>query len=84
MSAWLGAHSAVALQIDQSTGTNSDGSSKFDDPDDKIPFPHIADDGQPSNNFQGQPIGNSGASFSLAPSSGEPSAFERAQERMQQ
>src|SRR5579884_3785535 len=64
----LVAQSASALSVDQTTGTNRDGSPKFADPDDKIPFPHVADDGsqpQPANNFQGQPVGNSGMSFGL-------------------
>ena len=58
----------------------------FGDPDDKIPFPHVADDGsQPSGNFQMQPIGNSGASFGFSGSSNDnTSAFQRAQDRMQQ
>jgi len=76
---------AMALTVDESTGTTANGAAKFGDPDDKIPYPHVSDDGQPSNNFQSQQIGNSGASFSLTPSSGNnPGAFERAQQRMQQ
>ena len=80
----LAAHNALALTIDQTTGTNSDGSAKFDDPDDKIPFPHMADDGQPTNNFQAQPVGNTGMSFGLTPSRAEPDAFQRSQENRQQ
>ena len=82
----LGYHNAFALSVDTSTGSNNDGSAKFGgDPDDKIPFPHVADDGtQPSSNFQSQAVGNSGVSFGLTPSSGAPDAFQRAQDRMQQ
>ena len=84
MTAALGIQSASALSIDNTTATKSDGSSKFEDPDDTIPFPHIGDDGQPTNNFQAQPVGNTGMSFSLTPSNAEPDAFQRAQDRMQQ
>ena len=86
LTAAFGMNTVSALSVDTSTTTNSDGSAKFGgDPDDKIPFPHVADDGsQPSNNFQAQPVGNSGVSFGLTPSSAEPDAFQRAQQRMQQ
>jgi hypothetical protein len=80
----FGAHSVSALSIDTTTGTNADGSAKFDDPDDKIPFPYVADDGTaPSSNFQAQPMGNTGLSFGLTPSNGERDAFQRAQENRQ-
>ena len=79
-------HSASALSIDEAAGTNKDGSPRFSDPDDRIPFPHVADDGQPSSsyNLQSQPVGNSGLSFGLTSSASEPDAFERAKARMQQ
>lgn len=82
-------HNASALTIDQNTGTNVDGSSKFVDPDDKIPFPHVADDGDQSSNnssnsFQSSTDGNGGVYFGLTPSNGDTDAFHRAQERMQQ
>ena len=81
-------HNASAFTLDQSEGAGNAGAAKLADPDDKIPFPHMTDDGQPSNNFQGQPIGNSGLSFSLTPPStggnSGPDAFERAKDRMQQ
>jgi len=80
----IGIHAAAALEIDQTTGTNKDGSSRFGDPDDAISFPHVSDDGQPSNNFQAQPIGNSGVSFGFTPSNAGADAFQRAQDRMQQ
>ena len=77
-------HNAFAFSVDETSANNKDGSAKFSDPDDKIPFPHVADDGQPTNNFQAQPVGNSGVSFSLTPSRGnEPDAFRRAQENRQ-
>ena len=78
--------SASAFSVDE-VG-NSKNAANFNDPDDKIPYPHIADDGKPSNNFQGKQVGNGSVTFgftSSAPSSSnEPSAFERAQQRMQQ
>jgi hypothetical protein len=78
----LGIHCAYALTVDSTTGAGSN-ASNFNDPDDKIPFPHVADDGQPSN-FQAQPVGNSGLSFSLSPAHEDTNAFQRAQDRMQQ
>ena len=75
-----------AFTVDEGA-SNKNAAANFNDPDDKIPYPHIADDGRPSNNFQGQPVGNGSVSFgftSSAPSSAEPNAFERAQQRMQQ
>jgi hypothetical protein len=84
LTATLGSQCAFAFEVDQTAGTNQDGSSRFSDPDDKIPFPHIADDGQPSNNFQAQPVGNSGISFGFTPSNSGSDAFQRAQDRMQQ
>jgi hypothetical protein len=86
LAAAFGAHNASALTIDQSNGTTGSAAANFGDPDDKIPFPHVADDGsQPSGNFQMQPIGNSGASFGFSGSSNDnTSAFQRAQDRMQQ
>jgi hypothetical protein len=73
---------AAALQIDETAGKGD--ASRFSDPDNQIPFPHLDDNGQPSANFQSQPIGNSGASFNLTGPNSEPGAFERAQQRMQQ
>ena len=85
MASSLGFHSVFALSIDKTTGTNADGSAKFDDPDDKIPFPHVADDGTPpASNFQAQPIGSTDISFGLTPSNGEHDTFQRAQENRQQ
>jgi len=85
LGAGFGLHSAFALSIDTTTGTNADGSAKFDDPDEKIPFPHVADDGTPpASNFQAQPVGNTGISFGLTPSNGERDTFQRAQENRQQ
>lgn len=81
------ASGASALTIEDKAGRNADGSSRFDDPDNAIPFPHVADDGsmQPGNNFQMQPAGNSGASFGFTgKGNSDFDAFQRAQERMQQ
>lgn len=82
---------AFALTVDNTTGTNKDGSAKFNDPDANNPFPHASDDGsqQPASNFQMQPVGNSGLSFGISGgtspnNSQQPDAFERARERMQQ
>ena len=85
LTAAFAVNTASALSVDKTTNSKSDGSAKFDDPDDKIPFPHVGDDGsQPSSNFQAQPVGNSGVSFGLTPSNSQPDAFQRAQENQQQ
>jgi len=79
----FGIHGAAALEIENITGNKA--AANFSDPDDKIPFPHVADDGsQPSANFQMQPVGRSGVSFGLTPNNAEPDAFSRAQERQMQ
>ena len=76
---------AMALSVDNNADASGN-AAKFGDPDDKIPFPHMADDGQPSHSGA-QPIGNTGASFSFSGSSSnnnDQGSFERAQQRMQQ
>ena len=80
------AHGAAAFQIDQTSGTNADGSAKFSDPDDNVPFPHATDDGKPpSSHFEAQGSDNAGIFFNLAPSSqNEPDAFQRMQENREQ
>ena len=77
---------ALALTVDDTTTSGRNGASLAGDPDDKIPYPHVADDGaSPPTNFQGQPVGNSGVSFNLAPAATtQDNAFQRAQDRMQQ
>ena len=83
----FGIHHASAFSVDEVGGTNKDGSSRLADPDDKIPFPHVADDGnQSSGNVQ--PNGSGSFSFGIAPTNGSSNsgadAFERAKDRMQQ
>lgn len=81
----VASNAAFALTVDQTAATNKDGSARFGDPDDKIPFPHVADDGTPpTSNFQAQAVGNTGMSFGLTPSNSQPDAFQRAQENQQQ
>ena len=83
----FGSTRVSALTIDEDSAQSS-AAARFGDPDNKIPFPHMADDGTPpSANFQAQPIGNNtNLSFGITgPSNNnQPSAFQRAQERMQQ
>ena len=80
----ISANAALAFEVDQSAATSSN-AARLGDPDDKIPFPHVADDGTPpSNNFQAQSVGNTGISFGITPSNSQTDAFQRAQDRMQQ
>ncbi len=38
-------HAAMAFDVDTTSATQKDGTAKFGDPDDKVPYPHVADDG---------------------------------------
>jgi len=76
---------ASALTVDEN-GHTAASTTNLVDPDDRIPFPHIGDDGQAAN-FQSSQDQDGGLSFSLTGGNNndnQGSAFERAQQRMQQ
>jgi hypothetical protein len=81
--AMLVSASAYAFSVDNASGQGNS-ASRFSDPDDRVPFPHQGDNG--AVDFQGQPIGDSGATFSFSSHSQSDTmnGFDRAQQRMQQ
>jgi len=76
----LMAQGAYAFSVDTSSGVSRDGASNFGDPDDKIPFPHVADDGRMSNQLQS----SGGVSVGVTNSNNSGNAFQGAMDRMQQ
>ena len=77
-------HNAYAFSVDGNGDTGRNVGARFGDPDDAIPFPHVADDGQLSGNAQRGSSENGNGVMSLSPSAGSDDAFARAQNRMQQ
>ena len=74
---------ASAFTVDQGGGRSA-GAAHLSDPEDAIPFPHIADDGQVSQGFGTNLTGNGTLSFGVTSTNAQPDAFGRAQDRMGQ